>query len=201
MEEKMHKHKGVERANGTLRNHPVTRVHKDSYAQKQHNLVMKKEQKVKFIPKKDSKAKSVPKQKIEPDRSGNHKHKGMTDSRGNLRMHPISRVHKDKLVQKFHKKAINEQFGEIEEPEFVHPAKKIDTEQKSVQMLIDKDGYISIDLDSTNVKGLRVTFTRREGKKRKSVPLQIDNEPFKFKSGERITSKPKLIVDEQHSYY
>jgi hypothetical protein len=36
--ERQHKHKGVERSNGTLRAHPVSRKHKDKKVQQYHNL-------------------------------------------------------------------------------------------------------------------------------------------------------------------
>jgi len=39
----MHKHKGVERSNGTLRLHPVDRAHKDPQVKRWHNLALANE--------------------------------------------------------------------------------------------------------------------------------------------------------------
>lgn len=63
---------------------------------------------------------------------------------------------------------------------------------------VDEDGYMSINLDDSDCKGLRLTLTRteREGSKdhKKTVGIQFENNPAR--SGK--TTGKKLIVDEQY---
>ena len=70
-----HKHKGVERANGTLRSHPIERVHKDSEVQKWHNKAISGNSETTRKPvskgtKKDSKAKPVSKSRQTTESNG-----------------------------------------------------------------------------------------------------------------------------------
>ena len=125
-----HKHKGLERPNGSLRLHPVSQKHKDRYAQQCHNLALASAKRSKAKPK----AKAKPKTTL-------------------LKAKPQSKVDK-----------VKEFFG-------------LDKEGKGRNMAIsvDKDNYLYLDLTQpTDVKGVRLKFKRQEGRKKRTVGLQIE---------------------------
>lgn len=130
-----------------------------------------------------------------------HKHDGLLTSSGSLRSHPINRQHKDLSVQKEHNKSLSKSeqtFWQGNKPkakdEIKTPTKKKATpnyssakkgkrelfeevnEEKTIDGVlcqIDGDGYINIDVDSLTQKGVRLKFTRREGRTKKTVGLTI----------------------------
>jgi len=122
-----------------------------------------------------------------------HKHKGVTRANGTLRLHPIERNHKETLVirehnkslnksqQKYSQKIINVSKPIVKKPIVKKPivkkpvVKENDTKQK-VLVPVDADGFISIDMTKMNLSGIRVSFIRIEGRTKKTIGLQIDNE-------------------------
>ena len=119
-----HKHKGLERPNGSLRLHPVSQKHKDSYAQKCHNLALANAKRTKATLK--SKKPSV-KAKV-----------------------------KDKI------KDVKKLFG-------------AESLEKKGHLVPVKDEYLYLDLTKIqNVKGVKIKFMRQEGRKKRTVGLQID---------------------------
>ena len=135
-----------------------------------------------------------------------HKHKGVNNSTGGLRLHPVDRVHKDSYAKKCHTLALNTAKGKSETKKsssIVNEVKKIfgkktteeTTQGNCVMCQLDKEGYITMNLDNLPAKGVRLSFTRREGDKKRTVGLQIDNDPCKLKGGERIKGSKKLTVD------
>lgn len=121
-----------------------------------------------------------------------HRHKGVERSGGSLRLHPIQRIHKDVKVKIQHNKALTSRQSKYKQGTLKEVFKKVedkpspkvkklieksvDANKPSVHIPIDRDGYISMDLEKTNVKGVRISFTRTEGQKKRSVGLQIENE-------------------------
>ncbi len=140
-----------------------------------------------------------------------HKHAGVMGTKNEKtyqRLHPISVVHKSKNATMFHnlelvKFAKESKKEQRKKPvEKAAPMPKIKTTQKAdlkpIVLQIDNDGYISMDLDKANVKGVRLTFTRREhvsGTKKRTVALEIDKIPFKLGSGERLSNKRLTIAE------
>jgi len=98
----------------------------------------------------------------------NHTHKGVLRSDGGLRSHPISRKHLDPRVQRHHDEAVNK-------PNVSKSTFSKATFNKSVMCPVDRDGFIYVDLTDNNLKqkGLRVKFVRKEGRKRRTVGLEI----------------------------
>ena len=109
-------------------------------------------------------------------KSENHKHKGVLTSKGALRPHPITRKHSDPQVQKHHNKALGIDIKEEIKKEIQEekPTKKAD--KRVVLVPIDSEGYISVNLDKTDAKGLKVTFSRREGRTYRQAGVKIENE-------------------------
>ena len=111
-----------------------------------------------------------------------HKHKGVERVGGSLRSHPIKRFHKDTKTQTYHNKALtgNEKgkFSQGKTESTFSALKKTITKKKQNQVMciIDTDGYINIDLDNSddNIIGLRVKFTRVEGRTKRNVALAIN---------------------------
>lgn len=122
-----------------------------------------------------------------------HKHKGVERSNGTLRAHPIDRKHMNSNVICYHNKILNvkqnkykQQNSFISKKENKKQIKKvvINNSNKTILLSIDVEGYISLDLDKTNTKGLRVSFTRKEGRSnnssyehRKTIRIEINNNP------------------------
>lgn len=153
-----------------------------------------------------------------------HKHDGVLTSRNTLRAHPIQRNHTTDDVKTEHNNVLKDteldKYFQQTKSKTVETKKPVETKVETkkpvttvkqvakakiptnpvqaVQLEIDEEGYITMDLDNAPVKGLRVTFSRREGKKRKTVGLQIDNTPCELKGGERIVSKLKLVLDKTY---
>jgi len=116
-----------------------------------------------------------------------HKHKGVERSNGTLRSHPIQRQHKDEKIKRFHNDNLTPAQKKYFQPTKNKPLLKklmkksveVTTPKQpknSVNIPIDDDGYISMDLGKTNVKGVRISFVRVEGRKRRTIGLQIENE-------------------------
>ena len=148
-----------------------------------------------------------------------HKHKGMERDNGNLRLHPVSQVHKDKNVQRWHNESLKKTTSKPKEKiqnlktffkkeevksqldSFNRKKKVIDDQvQDDVKapsitaqtFPVDDEGYICLDLDTSDATGLRLMFTRterRNGRDVKSVAnLQFENAPARdCRSGERLT--------------
>lgn len=97
-----------------------------------------------------------------------HKHKGIVKS------HSVAVIHKDPQVMKWH----NE---EVKNSKVVKmPVKKTPISTTKVKptftydVKTDDAGYIVVNLDEMPVKGIKVSFTRTEGIKRREVNLKID---------------------------
>ena len=91
-----------------------------------------------------------------------HKHKGLYTSTGAQRSHPISRVHKDKEALAGHNSVtLKKSFSGFKgiESRCVCP--------------IDKDGFIFVDLTTSNRKGVRVKFERKTARTKRTVGLEI----------------------------
>lgn len=117
----------------------------------------------------------------------NHKHKGLLTSSGGLRSHPITRMHKDAKVQKYHMDSIKRfKCGVVVKKTKTETKalKKVKKEFKSLNVTfkkgvvcpVDSDGFINIDLMASNLKqrGVRIKFQRTEGRTRKTVGLEIE---------------------------
>jgi len=103
-----------------------------------------------------------------------HKHKGVLNAKGKLRMHPITRTHNDARVQKHH---IGSLRGTSQKPAVPKPIQKAKvTFNKGVVCPVDSEGYIRIDLtqEDMNQSGVRIKFTRVEGRTKKTVGLEIN---------------------------
>lgn len=134
-----------------------------------------------------------------------HKHKGVERTNGSLRSHPIQRTHKDDKVKKEHNKSLTVQqmkyysqqlSTSIKKETVNHPSKKdvnkilnIKLTANTVLCNIDKEGYISINLDSCDYKGLKVTFTRDEGRHSKLIALKIDKQPSKRNIEQKVKNR------------
>jgi len=122
-----------------------------------------------------------------------HKHNGVERETGALRAHPMTRQHKDSWVQANHNKALNTKQKKYKQGRAKKKAvKKVATKKitkkktvtkkatitpKTLLVSVDSQGYININLDKSKTKGLRVSFTRSEGRTKKTVGLQIENDP------------------------
>jgi hypothetical protein len=122
-----------------------------------------------------------------------HKHKGVL-SNGKLKLHLVSVQHKDKKAQIEHNKVINDgncnTYNENNKPKKTN---RIDNsvliefvkkkQDNNITFEIDDDGYIFVNLDTTNTKGLKLLFTRKEASKtsmfgkKKTIGLQFENLP------------------------
>ena len=194
---KMHKHAGVVRSDtGTYRMHPISTQHKDPIAKRAHTVELKK---------KDNTS-DYKQSRLKVNITGTHKHKGYETPTGALKSHPVMQNHKDLRVQKWHKEALKKNtplenlFGTSKKSSPEKQVKKRATTRQKLEgemigIPIDKDGYVSFDMDSVpKVKGIRLKFTRRENGKKRTAEYQIDNKPFKLRSGEFIKRGSKKEV-------
>ena len=69
------------------------------------------------------------------------------------------------------KKLAKSKAKEAKEEEVVE-----EKEENFIRVPLDKDDYISMDLDKCGHAGLRLTFIRTEGRKKRTVALQFDND-------------------------
>ena len=188
----MHKHKGLERSdNGSWRMHPISQKHKDLLVQKSHDAEIK------------SRDNTTNYKTTAGVIKGTHKHLGIETKTGALKSHPISQNHKDLKAQQYHDKAVKD--DELKDSKKVKTSLKQQLgktdrqkNEKSVLVKVDSENYLSIDLDKLSNKGIKLTFTRRENNKRRTIGLKIDTNPCKLKSGESIISKSKLVIDEHY---
>lgn len=115
-----------------------------------------------------------------------HKHKG-AESKGKFKSHAITQQHKDDSVKHWHNEAIKKQhynnrylqktmITENKKLEKALIKNSVDVTQNKVMLNVDEDDYITLDLDKCNKKGLRLTLSRDEGRHKKTVALQFDNE-------------------------
>lgn len=78
-----------------------------------------------------------------------HKHEGVL-SNGKPKTHPISTVHKDKKAQYYHNQSLKKQ-----------PQKQIGNftskTPKKIVVKVDEEGYISINMNSVEQNGVRIT--------------------------------------------
>ena len=98
-----------------------------------------------------------------------HKHKGV-ESNGQLKSHPIKRIHKEKKAQKYHVMALKQEasdnkYGKVPKKKSSKKKaigkKKFFGDKQSVQKLEEKiptdvDGYLAIDLRKLDKKGVRI---------------------------------------------
>ena len=110
-----------------------------------------------------------------------HSHKGVERTNGSLRPHPISRKHKNPKVQKYHNLSVNskpEQTYEVTEKgkSFINRLKDKITSVKSIVLPVDKDGYVLVDFDNFEYKGLRLKKEQRSGRTKRTVGMQIPKE-------------------------
>ena len=123
-----------------------------------------------------------------------HKHKG-AESKGKLKSHPVTQGHKDPKVQRWH----NEALGKVSTPKrktVKNEPVEQETSKRKVLCQVDSEGYISMNLDKANVKGLKLTFTRRENNKKREVNIKFDNKLCKLRSGEKLLGDRKLTFEE-----
>jgi len=107
-----------------------------------------------------------------------HKHKGVERSNGSLRLHPVDRKHSTPAVMRYH----NEEVKNCSSSKRTKPTKKKTavkaTMQRNIMAPIDKDGYVYINVEdykmSSHIKGVRIKFTRKEGRSLRTVGLQIE---------------------------
>jgi len=143
-----HKHKGVQYADGKLKSHPVEQNHKLD-AKLFHNKALTGAQK-KYIQQDNPKL--------------------------------VKALIKNSVDVTNTKKVLSGTFGtQVKEKPLTgligsRPQTKTPT-GRNVLVPIDGDGYVSLDLDTIDAKGLKVTFSRLEGRTKKQVGLIIDNKP------------------------
>lgn len=124
-----------------------------------------------------------------------HKHKGVM-SKGKLKSHPMEQKHKDKYALNEHNKEVlklETKTSKTTKPKITNDdtlIQFIKKQPENISFDIDGDGYIFVDLDKTNVKGMKLVFTRTEfikgTKTRRTVALQFENlpaEPGRFTNG------------------
>ena len=182
---RMHKHAGVVRSDtGVYRAHPVSQQHKDPNVRRAHQReIQKQENTSNYTQRKVSLA-------------GTHKHKGYETNTGALKSHPKSQNHKDPRVQKWH----NDDLGIVET---TLPKKTLKSEPTTTrdeykgQMVgipINSKGYITLDLDSlSSIKGIELSFSRREQGRKRTVSFTIENNPCKLRSGEFLKNKKTTL--------
>jgi len=145
-----------------------------------------------------------------------HKHKGVLNSNGGLRLHPVDRMHKDTYAKRCHTLALANEVklkktmtkpksvkketikSKIDSVKKIFGNKPITQNSKSNNAMcqIDDEGYITMNLDKLPAKGVRFSFIRRENGINKTVGLQIDKDPCKLHNGEFIqTHTGKLVLD------
>lgn len=110
-----------------------------------------------------------------------HHHKGLYLQDGNFRSHSVNQKHQK--IRRPH-------FREIEEYNAKHKATTMpntmaenkniqerlpDRELIKIEDMVDSEGYLRIDLDKLDVKGLRLKFTRVEDNKKRLIGLQVEN--------------------------
>lgn len=104
-----------------------------------------------------------------------HKHKGVVRSDGTLRSHPVSQAHKDAQVYKWHTAVLPK--VKAKKTLFSKPQSTPKPQQpihgRTITLPMDGE-YIYADLASTNARGIKIKFQRREGNKRRTVGLQIE---------------------------
>jgi len=122
-----------------------------------------------------------------------HKHKGVLTSSGSLRPHDIERKHSEIKVKIEHNKVLtgNEQRNYMQpitpndyskavpkpqEKQKKLPIEEVIEDAKAIQVPIDEEGYLSLNLDNCNVEGVKITFSRMEGRKFRQAGLKIDNQ-------------------------
>jgi len=114
-----------------------------------------------------------------------HKHRGVLTSKGALRPHPVERKHGDKKVQRLHNESLETPSDirrhhqgrkdiqtKLPIPKGVKPI--IGRAKNKVTAVVDDDNYINIDLGKCEQKGIRLKFTRTEGRTKRTVALAID---------------------------
>lgn len=113
-----------------------------------------------------------------------HKHKGVERESGSLRSHPIERQHKDEKVKKEHNNVLTSKQSKYFQPTknksllkklMKNSVEVTPKKQSAVNIPVDNEGYLSIDLDKADITGIRLSFTRIEGRTKKTIGLQIEN--------------------------
>jgi len=148
-----HKHKGVERSNGSLRPHPISRQHKDSQAKRYHNAVLTPSQKNNF------KQFSKPVKKTSTRKVSRAKPKAKT-------------VTKSKIGAFFGK--LTKKTGEVKKITGRHKDKKIIIKLVKYQEVgVDEEGWLVIDIDKMPQKGIRIIRQERKNRTERTVGIQI----------------------------
>ena len=60
------------------------------------------------------------------------------------------------------------------------PVKDENNIPETVTIMVDKNGFASINLDKAPIKGILLSFTRTENMNKRQVGLKIKNEMFNF---------------------
>ena len=110
-------------------------------------------------------------------KEGYHKHKGAKKA------HPVSREHRSHKVKQFHDEELKARGVKVEQPKSrVDVREEVDVEEArtkvditSLNVPVDKEGYLSLDLDSAPVNGLKLTFRRAERGKVQEVSMKFEN--------------------------
>lgn len=105
-----------------------------------------------------------------------HKHKGV-ESKGKLKLHPITQNHKDPQVQKWHNLSLASNLKAPTPPESMNTLKNSVQEPAKVRIpgVYFEDGFVYVDMEKfpKDIQGLRVKVVRREGNKRRTVGVEF----------------------------
>lgn len=105
-----------------------------------------------------------------------HKHSGVL-SNGQLKSHPVERQHSDKKVQHYHDLAITTTKSIKHNVPLEKAKQEIRKENnKIVSCQVDNSRFININLAETpsSIVGIRLKFTRNEGRTLRTIALQIN---------------------------
>ncbi len=93
-----------------------------------------------------------------------HKHKGVLTSKGGLRSHAVSRKHKDRYASQCHNLALGAAKRTSKKvPQKIKAVKKIlNLTKEKASFAIDEDGFVFIDVDEMEQKGVRIKFVKIE---------------------------------------
>ena len=131
-------------------------------------------------------------------KDGYHKHKGAKKA------HPVSREHRSKKVKQYHDEELKVRGVKVVQPK--PKVDEVDMEDEQTQeeqsesvvlpntlrVPIDAQGYLSLDLDSTEVKGLKLTFRRDKRGKTEEVSMKIENERLSMGRRKKVVMQEEL---------
>jgi len=103
-----------------------------------------------------------------------HKHGGVL-SKGKLKSHPVTVVHKDKYAKQCHNLLVNRTKGKKSTATKKPVQSKAVSKSKLIaKLFVDEEGYLRVNLDEHNFKGMRLKFSRIENGKKRTIGLQIE---------------------------